>query len=269
MSAPARIAVPRIAAMAAALCIAAASNAFAQDADGHWDWKVKVGGGAMLAPDYQGSDDYEFKPIPDIEINYRDALVLKNTALSYDAMRAISPGSNWKAGPRARYVFGRDQDDNAALRGLGDVDPSVEVGGFVGYGVGPWSGELSVMQDVADGHDGLIAEVSGGYGFRFTPRLGARVSAGVTYADDSYMQSYFGVTPSQAARSGYAAQDADAGFKDAGLTLGLTYGLTENWALGGFLGYTRLLGDAADSQIVDREGSANQIRTGLTLSYTF
>ena len=36
----------------------------------------------MLGPDYEGSDDYEFMPIPDIEINYRDSVGLKNTAQS-------------------------------------------------------------------------------------------------------------------------------------------------------------------------------------------
>lgn len=252
-----------------ALWLGVAASAQAQSRPDSWDWRVKLGAGAMVGPDYEGSDDHEIRPIPDIEINYRDALTLKNTALSYDAMKAISPGSAWRLGPRARYAFGRDQDDNDALRGLGDVDGSVELGGFVGYGVGPWSAELSVLQDVADGHDGLIAQLEGGYSFRFTPRLGGRLSAATSYADDDYMQSFFGVTAAQAARSGYAAQTADAGFKDAGIALGLSYGLTENWALGGFVGYKRLLGDAADAQIVDDAGSANQIRTGLTLNYTF
>lgn len=260
--------VSRLLLIGAACCFGMASTASAQ-APATDDWRVTLGGGVMLAPDYEGSDEYEFKPIPDIEINYRDSVILKNNSLSYNALRAVDPASAWRAGPRARYGFGRDQDDNAALRGLGDVDGSVELGGFVGYGAGPWSGELSVLQDVGDGHDGLVAELNGGYSFRFTPRLGARLSASMTYADDSYMQSFFGVTPAQALRSGYAVEDADAGLKDAGIALGLTYGLTESWALGGFVGYKRLLGDAADSQIVDGQGSANQVRTGLTLRYSF
>lgn len=199
--------VSRLLLIAAAGYFGMASTVSAQEPAQN-DWRVTLGGGVMLAPDYEGSDDYEFKPIPDIEINYRDSVILKNNSLSYNALRAVDPASSWRAGPRARYAFGRDQDDNAALRGLGDVDGSVELGGFVGYGAGPWSGELSVLQDVGDGHDGLVAELSGGYGFRFTPRLGARLSASMTYADDSYMQSFFGVTPAQALRSGYAAEDA-------------------------------------------------------------
>lgn len=245
-----------------------ASAGFAQTPPSD-DWKIKLGGGVMLAPDYEGSDDYEFKAIPDVEINYRDSLILKNNRLSYNALRAIDPASAWRAGPRARYGFGRDQDDNAALRGLGDVDPSVELGGFVGYGAGPWSTELSLLQDVGDGHEGLVAELESGYSFRFTPRLGARLAASITYADENYMQSFFGVTPAHSLRSGYAVEDADAGLKDAGVMFAMTYGLTENWSLGGFVGYKRLLGDAADSQIVDGQGSANQIRTGLTLGYAF
>lgn len=262
--------VPRLLLVSAALWVGSAPALSAQaPRPAAEDWRVKLGGGVMLAPDYEGSDDYAFQAIPDIEINYRDSLILKNNSLSYNALRAVDPASPWRAGPRLRYGFGRDQDDNAALRGLGDVDPSLELGAFVGYGAGPWSSELSLLQDVGGGHDGLVAQLNSGYSFRFTPRLSARLGASLTYADDDYTQSFFGVTPAQALRSGYAAADAGAGLKDVGVSLGLTYGLTESWTLGGFLGYTRLLGDAADSQIVDGQGSAKQIRTGLTLNYGF
>ena len=63
-----------------AVCCTAASAA--AQAPAAQDWRFKIGAGAMLGPDYDGSDDYEFMPIPDIEINYRDSVGLKNTAQS-------------------------------------------------------------------------------------------------------------------------------------------------------------------------------------------
>lgn len=57
--------------------------------------------------------------------------------------------------------------------------------------------------------------------------------------------------------------------KDAGVTFDLDYNLTENWGLTGRLGYKRLLGDAADSPLVEDRGSADQLSTGLFVNYKF
>jgi outer membrane protein len=61
----------------------------------------------------------------------------------------------------------------------------------------------------------------------------------------------------------------EGGFKDVGLTLDLDYSLTQNWGLTGRLGYKRILGDAADSPLVENRGSADQFTSGLFLSYRF
>jgi outer membrane scaffolding protein for murein synthesis (MipA/OmpV family) len=45
--------------------------------------------------------------------------------------------------------------------------------------------------------------------------------------------------------------------------------LTENWSVMGRVGYARLLGDVADSPIVDREGSANAYEAGVFVGYRF
>jgi len=47
------------------------------------------------------------------------------------------------------------------------------------------------------------------------------------------------------------------------------YELTENWGITGALRYTRLLGDAADSPLVEDEGDENQLLLGLLVSYSF
>jgi outer membrane scaffolding protein for murein synthesis (MipA/OmpV family) len=223
-------------------------------------------------PDYEGSDEYKLSPIPDVEVNYRDIVVLRTMSLSVDLFKAtgfVGSYHGWTGGPRLKYGTGRDQDDNDALRGLGDVDGSMEAGGFLGYRIGGWSAELAVLQDVGDGHEGLTAELAGGYRMPLSDRLSASLRGSLTYADESYMQSFFGISAAQSLRSGYAPYEAGAGLKDAGLTLGLAYKLTDNWSVNGFVGYKRLLADAADSPIVDDAGSANQFRTGLTLSYGF
>ena len=61
----------------------------------------------------------------------------------------------------------------------------------------------------------------------------------------------------------------EGGVKDIGLTLDLDYSLTENWIVTSRAGYKRLLGDAADSPLVEDRGSANQFSVGLSLGYRF
>jgi outer membrane scaffolding protein for murein synthesis (MipA/OmpV family) len=83
------------------------------------------------------------------------------------------------------------------------------------------------------------------------------------------MQSYFGVTPAQAARSGYGVYRPSGGFKDVGVMAGISMPLSESWSVDLMAKYAHLLGDAADSPLVDLKGSANQFSAGLSLSYHF
>lgn len=236
----------------------------AQDAKGS-KWSVVVGGGGAYVPDYEGSDDYELQPFPFVSIVYDDLVFINGPSLGVNLVDI----EGLRAGPIARYSFGRDEDDNNALDGLGDTDDSIELGGFVNYSVGIWSAGLTVVQDVAGGHEGLLAEASTGLNVPLTEDLTSSLEASATWASSDYMETYFGVSPGQSARSGLRQFEADAGFKDAAVTLGLDYRITESIGVSGRAQYKRLLEDAADSPIVDDEGSADQFFGGLFLTYRF
>lgn len=235
-----------------------------EDAKGS-TWSVVVGAGGAYAPDYEGSDDYEFQPFPFVSIVYDDFVFINGTSVGINLLNY----EGLKAGPIARYGFGRDEDDNNALDGLGDVDDSIEVGGFVNYEIGIWSAGLIVMQDVGGGHEGLVAEAVTGVSVPLTDNLSSSLEGSATWASSDYMETYFGISPKQSARSGLEEFNADAGFKDVAVTLGLNYMFTESIGLSGRAQYKRLLSDAADSPIVDDKGSADQLFGGLFLTYTF
>ncbi|MGE4248415.1 MAG: MipA/OmpV family protein [Parvibaculaceae bacterium] len=224
-----------------------------------------MGGGGAYVPDYEGSDDYELQPFPFVSIVYDDLVFINGPSLGVNLVDI----EGLRAGPIARYSFGRDEDDNNALDGLGDTDDSIELGGFVNYSVGIWSAGLTVVQDVAGGHEGLLAEASTGLNVPLTEDLTSSLEASATWASSDYMETYFGVSPGQSARSGLRQFEADAGFKDAAVTLGLDYRITESIGVSGRAQYKRLLEDAADSPIVDDEGSADQFFGGLFLTYRF
>lgn len=234
-------------------------------------WDVSIGVGAAFVPDYEGSNDYEVRPLPEVALSYRDIVFLRGTSVGANAVTitGTKPGDKLQVGPLARYRFGRDQDDNDALHGLGDVDSSVEVGGFARYTHGGLGLDLTAVQDVADGHEGALVEAGLGYRMPVAAKWQASLRASTSWASDKYMESYFGVSPAQAARRGGDSYDAGAGFKDAGLSAGLEYAITSTLSIGGRVGYTRLLGDAADSPMVDKDGSADQVTTSISTRYRF
>ena len=50
---------------------------------------------------------------------------------------------------------------------------------------------------------------------------------------------------------------------------GILFDIDESWVIGGRVIYGYLLGDAADSPIVDRSGSRHQVTVGVGLSAQF
>jgi len=235
------------------------------------DWDVQIGAGAIATPDYEGSDDYEVSPLPLVKISYKDRVFLDGPSLGANLLiwNGSAAGDQLKIGPLVRYQMGRDEDDNGALKGLGNVDGSAEIGGFISYDNGPFSAGIMAFQDVGDGHEGMTIELKGGYRHRLNESWSMRAGIATSWADEDYAQSFFGIDSGQSIRSGYREYSPDAGFKDVSLSIGVSYAVTENWNVTGLLGYSRILGDTADSPIVDEHGSANAFMTGFFVGYRF
>lgn len=233
------------------------------------EWSFTLGAGALYAPDYEGSNDYKVRPVPVVELSWRDRIRLTTrggvgvlaTPLKTDQLR-VDLG--------VRYDFGRDEGDNDALKGLGDLKGGAVAVVRLGYEAGPVGLGLEVARDLSGDREGLQATAEAEYGIGlFDGRGRFSVTPHVTWADDHYMDNTFGITAAQAARSArrYVRYDAAAGFKDAGVTAGFGYRVTDSIMAMGRLNYTRLLGDAADSPLVKREGSGDQGSALVGLSY--
>jgi outer membrane protein len=223
-------------------------------------WSLSIGVAGGVSPEYEGSEDYEFGFGPNFAVTWREVFY-KGKTLGANLIRQ----KNFKAGPILSWTSGRDEDDNDTLDGMGDVDSSTEVGGFVSYRIKPWRFRLEARQDVNSGHEGALVELSGGTSLPFEKPL-VFVALGATLASDDYMESFFGVDAKQSADSGHKKYKAEAGIKDVNISLTAGYPITNRWRLGGKIEYKRLLGDAADSPITDDE---NQFLAGFGISYHF
>lgn len=229
--------------------------------------------GVAAEPEFEGAAEY--LPIPQAYAHIT-AFGLGLEIEGPEARLNLRPHAAFQFGPAVEYRMGRDDVANDVIDRLKVIDGAFEAGGFVTYqfkslmtqsDVFEISAEL--MADVSGVHEGVIGKVRAGYWIAPRERLRVGIETEVGFATDDYMNTYFGVSEAGSARSGLAAYTAEGGVKDIGVQATMTYQLTERWGLVGRASYTRLLGDAADSPIVKDEGSADQFRGGVGLSFKF
>lgn len=241
------------------------------------DWKITLGVGTLYKPAFLGSKDYQMMAFPDIKIEYKDRFFASLFGVGYK----VICNDVWSVGPIVKLDFGRSEhDDNPfriagektnALRGMGNVDTTVELGGFVEYNIGPFAYQLEMRQGIG-GHKGFIIET--GFDFRgFIDKPGKSIMYSVgprlTLADANYNNAYFGITRSQSINSGLSRYDAAAGVVSYGIGGFVVVPLTDTLSAGVFGGYDRLASGPADSPLIKKRGDANQFMGGLRLSYEF
>lgn len=230
------------------------------------DWKFSLGAGVGAAPDYEGSDDYEAVPI----ILARAQQGHRYLDLVGTTLRANLIGSPvFSAGPVINYRGERDDVESDAVDDLDNVDEAIELGAFLGFTYQGMLARISVTQDVNDAHEGMLVELVGGYQARFSPTLALTTTVTGTWADDDYMDTYFGIDDGDAAASGLDEFEAEEGFKDVGVGLRLAWGGGTGWGMTGIASYKRLLNDAEDSPVVDDVGDENQLFAGVAVTYGF
>jgi len=283
-----------IVAAAAAVVLTGATPAFAQIADvgaveatesggggtGLGRSNAVIGLGVGISPDYEGSDVYEFGLVPFGRFSYLEhqqylELGPNPGSRTYQARLNVLPWEGIELGPMIDYRRGRKHVGNKAVRSLPNTDNAVEVGGFPRWWLPldlPRQGislDLSGAADVSGAYDGWWIQPGLAYklGVSESVSLGGRVFA--DYANDDYMQTFFGIDANQAARSGLSQDNADAGFKDVGLTLNVNWQFAAHWFTGASATYERMIGDAGSSPVTRDAGNKNQGFGGVFVGYRF
>jgi MipA family protein len=252
-----------------ALVSLAPTNAAAQsgsDPFGAFGDRWQVGGLVYVSPKFEGGRSYQVTGFPFVApVGFGDSGIVQIKGAD-DVRFRVLQFSGFEFGPLAGYRFGRDEDDAARLDGLGDIDGGLVLGGFATYRTGPLAFSVSYHhQATGDDTGGLVR-----FATEYTTRLGAgaklTASLGTNYATEDYMTSFFGVNAAQSGLSGLSVYHPDAGFKDVYVGATASIDLNDRWTLLLMGRYARLVGDAADSPIVETE---NQFYGGAALSYKF
>ena len=250
-------------------------------------------GGAWI-PDYEGSNDYEGTPFAAIRGRVNGmSFSTRGTYLYLDLIRRPDSGVDFDAGPIVgfrRERTGKVEDD--FVTDLPERDTAIEIGGFVGvtfHGLtNPYdqlSLRLDVVSDVGGAHKSTIFRPAIDFGTPLSKHtfIGASLSADFVsnrYADYYYSYGSSRITPGPSAEVigpqraiPPFSYDADGGMKNWKLTAlinqSITGDLTHGLSIFGAGSYSRIVGEIADSPLVDDRGSASQWQAAIGLAYTF
>jgi outer membrane scaffolding protein for murein synthesis (MipA/OmpV family) len=232
---------------------------------------IAVGAQAIVQPTYEGSGEYELVAVPIVKFGGSES-ALSFVKFDFRALNDVGIGvvnvGGLSFGPAVGYRFDREEDDGDRLRNLGDIDGGFLVGGFARYDLKPFYVRGSYLTQVSGEEDaGGIFRFQGGADFHVSPQLLLKTFAAVEWADDDYMQTYFGVTAAQSAASGLTRFDPSSGAKSFHLGATAEYEVFPTWTVHAGVEYVQLLGDAADSPITEDESQV-VARLGLSKSFT-
>jgi outer membrane protein len=250
-------------------CFAFFSSAFAQfntpdQEPAAWNinqkpavWDVNLAAGAAMEPTFNGSDRYRVIPIPLVIIRWRDVVSLGQDGLNLywhnDDLR-IGGGITYDGGRSDHATNGILSSGDNRLMGLGNVDGSVGFRAFTSYKFGPAFLDSSVIKYIGPQNKGVQVNVGASAPWALTKQFIVRPHIGMTWADDNYMRTFFGVSPIQASRSIFPQFNTGAGVEDLNGGLTIVYLLTSHWVVGA---------DASAKQYLD-----NAARSPITISNT-
>jgi outer membrane protein len=231
-------------------------------------WIVTVKGNLRVSPSFPGSDEFSVIGYP--SLSFRRAGTVERFSAPDDGLSfSFLDESVFRVGVVGRFVGGRYVDDDRRLLGLEKVDWAIEPGVFVEYWPLEFLRARAEIRRGFNGHEGFVADFGLDAVQRFgafTVSLGPRLSLG----DSEFTRTYFGVTPVEAALNGEVTPyRPSGGITSVGATGAISYDWSPEWSTTAFVTYKHLVGDAADSPIVQEFGSEHQVGFGLTVAYSF
>ena len=236
--------------------------------------KGYISAGPALLPDYVGSKYYQVYPLITARANYGNYYIrFEDAALRLN----IIDSATIHLGPLVGFQLDRGGSvDSAAVSRMRHLNFGITDGGFIEYehvAMDPRSSERITLM-VADGNinqtSGWTVTVRGGITRPLAfinDGLIASVEADTMWGDAPFMQTYFGVTASDAALSGLPVYRAQSGIQGVGAALSLDQFLSPKWGVGIRFHYMRLLNAAAHSPVTAIAGSRDQFFTAFVINY--
>ena len=233
------------------------------------DWDITLGAGAGLSPTFAGSDRYRVRPLPLVAITWRDTISVGEGGLSaywHHGRFRIGGGLTFDGGREDHNTGGIFDSGDDRLMGLGKINASLGLRAFASYKLGPANFDVSATKFTGGQNHGVLVNFGLGAPLPLGRRLVLIPHLRATWANGNYTQTYFGVTPVQAAASMFPQFNAGAGLKDVRGGANLIWRFNRHWFIGMDASAGRLLGDAAKSPI---SFSDTDVTVFATIGYHF
>ncbi|SEL09715.1 Outer membrane scaffolding protein for murein synthesis, MipA/OmpV family [Kosakonia sacchari] len=234
--------------------------------------ELTLGGGVDVAPRYSGSDESRVTTALVLDYAMTNGFFVSTT-------RGIGYGNNigkLNYSTALSYRTGRKDhnvdsdaisDGSDDLRGMGDVKGSALGVPALGYEVTDWLNvQLQAEVPISQRSNGEALHFSIISPFYKSAKNSVTLALTGSWGTSKYMQTYYGVSASQSAASGFSRYDAGSGIYAWSMNMDWTHKLNEDWSVVAAAGFTQLAGDARNSPIVQRKASP----TGsLKVTYSF
>lgn len=224
------------------------------------DLVITLRGGVGVGPAYLGSGDTEVNG----DVAARIDFLRFPNGFEFGSGQTVGFRTGLGLRGTARYIGSRNSSHHDELTGLDNIPWAFETGLGLGYEQRNYRVFADVRYGIIGSHAWVgdigadaIAYPVDGLTLTLGPRLG--------FTSSRFNDIYFGVSPTESARSGIEAYDPDGGLSSAGVTLGARYLFNDRWGVEGAASWDRLLNDAADSPITEN-GDDDQY--SLTLGLT-
>jgi MipA family protein len=221
--------------------------------------RVTLGAGVAWAPKYPGADSYRLRGIPVVGVSYGRFFAGGDSGAGAAGAGVgvnLYRDASWNFALALALGFGqaRRESDHPSLEGTGDIDRATRLVVSGGYTWRWLSAQLRVATDVSGTDQGTLVFFDVTARYRATDKLSFSAGPGVTWADDDYMMTFFGVTPEMSARSTLPAYEAQGGMHMVRFGVNALYRIDSSWSVGGRIGTGSLFGDVDGSPITrDRD----------------
>jgi len=211
-------------------------------------------------PKYPGSSQIQVLPFPVQDISWKDRVFSQGPdVLGVNALA----GENYHAGASLSFDFqSRKSSDDARLKGLPDVHVGPKLRLFADYTWWAFTGSAAVYRDIAGTGQGLTAMadlfVSAPLG-----KLLLSAGPGVTWANATYTQTFFGVNAQESAASGLPQYATHSGLRDVHFNVNALYKFDAHWSANVAAVVGRLQKSAAGSPITERRLDLNGMASVL------
>ncbi len=222
-----------------------------------------IGVGMANTPAYMGSDQQRYQVTIPIDYRWASGAFVNKSGLGVNA----SSNPTIQFGPLLNVGLERKENLDFALQGMGDIQANAEYGGFVRAKLTEaWEVNMALMSGAGTDHTGSVIRLETEYKTGLAPKLDLILNLSATYANEAYMNTYFGVNGQQATNSGYNSFQLAGGLRDVTAGVNFSFQFAPRWfALGG--ASVSALPDAVKKSPIVRKGEGT---TGyLGLAYAF